>query len=147
MSSFSPLSFTLVYRTLHTYGLPLISQTLCYCCLVTTWRCVLLADLLNDFLRAGRNGVPPTPSTSWDAVTTCTPCRHCFLSTWGAVRLEKKRKGFYSLAVPITLTVTLSKALTLTLTLNLNLTPNPKPLTLNHLANKPQQTTSTLFLV
>ena len=52
MSSFNPLSFTLVYNTLHTYGLSL-SQRLCSCtsCLLTTWKCVPLVDL------------PPTPDT------------------------------------------------------------------------------------
>ena len=36
MSSFNPLSFTLAYHTLHTYGLSL-SQSLYSCCLLTTW--------------------------------------------------------------------------------------------------------------
>ena len=51
-----------------------LSQSLCPCCLLITWKCVPLVDLLSPLLRPGRNGLPPTPDTLiWEAVITCTP--------------------------------------------------------------------------
>ena len=35
--------------------------SLCSCCLLTTWMCVSLVDLLHSLLWAGQNGLPPTP--------------------------------------------------------------------------------------
>ena len=56
------LSFTLTYPTLQTYGFSL-SQSLCSCCLLTTWKCVPLVNLFNSLLWAEQNGLPPTPNT------------------------------------------------------------------------------------
>ena len=39
------------------------SQSLFPCCLLITWKCVPLVDLLNTLLRAGQNGLPPTSNT------------------------------------------------------------------------------------
>ena len=62
MSSFNPLSC--LYTTLfNTYGLSL-SQSLCSCCLITTWKCVSLVDLLDSLLWAGGNGLPSTSDIS-----------------------------------------------------------------------------------
>ena len=89
MSSFNPLSFTLAYHTLHTYGLSLYGQSLCSCCLLTTWKCVPLLDLL---LCTGQNGLPPTPDTLHFGCSYCLHPSHPFFSSWGAVMLEKKKK-------------------------------------------------------
>ena len=49
--------------------------------------------LLNALLWAGRNGLPPTPNTLHLGCSYHLQSSHHFLSTWGAVMLEKvKRK-------------------------------------------------------
>ena len=58
--------------------------------LLTTWKCVPLVDLLNALLRAGQNGLPPTPDTLHLGCSYHLHSSHHFLSTLGAVMLEKK---------------------------------------------------------
>ena len=60
------------------------SQNLCSCCLLTTWKCVPLLDLL---LCARRNCLPPTPNTLHFG---CSYCLYPSLSALGAVILNKK---------------------------------------------------------
>ena len=54
------------------------------CCLLTTWKCVLLADLLNGLLWAGWNGLPPTAG-NWLVLRGVHACHlqdlYCELST------------------------------------------------------------------
>ena len=72
MSSFNPLSFILACLPHPSYIWPFsYSQSLCSCCLLTTWKCVPLVDLM---LCAGRNGLHlhPILCTS-DAVAARTP--------------------------------------------------------------------------
>ena len=69
---------------------PFISMAfliLCSCCLLTTWKCVPLLDLL---LCAGRNGLPPTPDTLHLGPSYCLHPSHPFVSTWVAVNARKK---------------------------------------------------------
>ena len=65
------------------------SQSLFPCCLLTTWKCVPLVDLLNALLWAGQNGLPPTPNTLHLGCSYHLHSSHHFLSTWGAI-LQKK---------------------------------------------------------
>ena len=51
-----------------------------------------LVDLLIGLLWAGRNGLPPTPNTWNLGCSYPLYSSHCFLSTWGVVMLEKKKK-------------------------------------------------------
>ena len=51
-----------------------------------------LVDLLNALLRAGRNGLPPTPDTLHLGCSYHLHSSHHFLSTWGVVMLEKKKE-------------------------------------------------------
>ena len=51
-----------------------------------------LVDMLSALLRAGRNGLPPTPDTLHFGCRYHMHSSHHFLSTWGAVMLEKKDK-------------------------------------------------------
>ena len=48
-----------------------------------------LVDLLNTLLWAGRNGLPPIPDTLHLGCSCHLHSSHRFLSTWGAVILEK----------------------------------------------------------
>ena len=48
-----------------------------------------LVDMLNALLRAGRNGLPPTPDTLHFGCRYHMHSSHHFLSTWGAVMLER----------------------------------------------------------
>ena len=68
------------------------SQSLFPCCLLTTWKCVPLVDLLNALLWAGQNGLPPTPNTLHLGCSYHLHSSHHFLSTWGAVMLSGKKK-------------------------------------------------------
>ena len=70
--------------SLHTYGLSL-SQSLCSCCLITTWKCV---PLLNSLLWTGWNGLTPTPDTLHLGCIYHLHHSHRFLSTWSAIMLE-----------------------------------------------------------
>ena len=70
MFSFNLLSFTLAYHTLHACDLSL-SQSLCTCCLLTTWKCAPLVDLLSRQNEIACH-IHPTLCT-WDTVTTYTP--------------------------------------------------------------------------
>ena len=82
MSSFSPLSFTLAYHTLHTYplyGLSLIVKV-----------CVLAA--CSPPGSVGQNGLPPTHDTLHFRCSYCQHPSHPFLSTWGVAMLEKKMR-------------------------------------------------------
>ena len=61
--------------------------------LLITWKCVPLVDLLNALLWAGRKG-PATYTRYFDlGCSYHLHSSHCFLSTWGAVMLEKEKKG------------------------------------------------------
>ena len=61
-------------------------------CSPCTWQCVPLVDLLNGLLWAGRNDLPPTPDTLHLGCSYHLHSSHRFLSTCGAVMLEKKKK-------------------------------------------------------
>ena len=65
------------------------SQSLFPCCLLTTWKCVPLVDLLNTLLWAGQNGLPPTPNTLHLGCSYHLHSSHHFLSTWRAIMLKK----------------------------------------------------------
>ena len=65
------------------------SQSLFPCCLLTTWKCVPLVDLLNALLWAGQNGLPPTPNTLHLGCSYHLHSSHHFLSTWCAIMLKK----------------------------------------------------------
>ena len=82
MFSFNPLSFTLAYHTLHTHGLSL-SQSLCTCCLLTTWKCAPLVDLLSR-----QNEIACHILCTWDTVTTYTPVTIFF-----SLGVQKKTAG------------------------------------------------------
>ena len=55
-------------------------------------KCVPLADLFNLLLWGGWNGLPPTPDTLHLGCSYHLHSSHCFLSTWGVVRLVHKIK-------------------------------------------------------
>ena len=57
-----------------------------------TWKCVPLVDPLNALLSARQNGLPPTPDTLYLGCSCHLHSSHCFLSTRGAVMLEKTTK-------------------------------------------------------
>ena len=73
------------------------SQSLFPCCLLTTWKCVPLVDLLNALLRAGQNGLPPTSNTLHLGCSYHLHSSHHFLSTWRAIMLKKN----YAIFSPI----------------------------------------------
>ena len=58
-------------------------------CSPCTWKCVPLVDLLNSLLWAGRNGLLPTLDNLHLGCSYHLHSSHRFLSTWGAVMLEK----------------------------------------------------------
>ena len=74
-----------------------LSQNVCPWCLLTTWKCVPLVDLLNGLLRAGQNGQPPTPVSLHLGCSYHLHSSHHFLSTWGAVMLKKNYANFSSI--------------------------------------------------
>ena len=86
MSSFNPLPFTVAYHTLHTHGLSLNQS-----CAVAAFspHQVCASNLLNGLLSAGQNGLPPTPDILHFGCSYHLHPSHCFLSIWGAVRLEE----------------------------------------------------------
>ena len=90
MCSFNPLSFTIELP--HPSSIWLFSYIVkvcaLACCLLITWNCVPLLDLL---LCAGQNGLPPTPDTLHFGCSYHLHPSHPFLSTWGAVMLKKKK--------------------------------------------------------
>ena len=59
-----------------------------------------LVDLLNGLLRAGRNGLPPTPDTSHLGCSYHLHSSHRFLSTWGAVMLKQNKISKLIFKVP-----------------------------------------------
>ena len=65
------------------------SQSLFPCCLLITWKCVPLVDLLNALLRAGQNGLPPTPVSLHLGCSYHLHSSHHFLSTWHAIMLKQ----------------------------------------------------------
>ena len=60
--------------------------------MLITRKCVPPVDLLTTLLWAGRNGLPPTPDTLHLGCSYHLHSSHRFLSTWGAVMLEKMNK-------------------------------------------------------
>ena len=92
MSSFNPLSFTLAYHTLHTYPLYGLFLIVKVCALAA---CSPPGSVclywISCYISAGRNGLPPTPDTLHFRCSYCLHPSHPFLSTWGAVMLEKKK--------------------------------------------------------
>ena len=60
--------------------------------MTSVWKCVPLVDLLNALLWEGRNGLPPTADTLHLGCSYNLHFSHRFLSTWGAVMLDKKKR-------------------------------------------------------
>ena len=65
-------------------------QSLFPCCLLTTWKCVPLVDLLNALLWTRQNGQPPIPVSLHLGCSYHLHSSHHFLSTWRADNAKKK---------------------------------------------------------
>ena len=89
---FCPNLARLLYTICVVSGFLLVKVCALAACSPCTWKCVPIVDLLNGPLWAGRNGLPPTPDTLDLGWSYHLHSSHRFLSTWGAVMLEKKKK-------------------------------------------------------
>ena len=80
--------------------------------MTSVWKCVPLVDLLNALSWEGRNGLPPTADTLHLGCSYNLHFSHCFLSTWGAVMLDKKKGQADCIFVSLLLRATLLASLT-----------------------------------